>query len=109
MALKWFDTKKVDEFAEMLVAELTKRVPPKVEGTQKRLLLKLSKVHGALLDRASEFVESQRPNFYQKARLGNHFKWRLKDAGYPEDFVNAWTYELVTFVTLKSRQAKPKP
>jgi hypothetical protein len=30
-------------------------------------------------------------------------KWALREAGYPEDFVDALTYELVTVITLASR------
>ncbi len=41
-------------------------------------------------------------NIYKKARLGNQFRWALKEAGYPKAFVETWTYELITLVALKS-------
>jgi hypothetical protein len=33
----------------------------------------------------------------------------LKDAGYPDEFVETLTHELVTVVTLSSRKGKPTP
>ena len=43
-------------------------------------------------------------NLYKKARLGNRVQWALKEAGYPEEFVEAFTRELVTHVALASRK-----
>lgn len=105
--MNWFNTKEVDEFASTIIAELVKRVPPTAQNPEKKLLEKLGKSHDVLLARAADFVSSRNLNIYQKARLGNRFKWGLTEAGYPKNFVDTWTYELVTFVTLKSRgQAK---
>jgi hypothetical protein len=39
---------------------------------------------------------------YKKARLGNRFKWALREAGYPAGFVDSLTYELTAFVTVKA-------
>jgi hypothetical protein len=36
--------------------------------------------------------------------MGNRFKWALREAGYPGEFVDALTFELVTVVTLVSRE-----
>jgi len=38
--------------------------------------------------------------------LGNRIKWALAEAGYPSDFVETLTFELVTVVTLVSRERK---
>jgi len=108
MFANWFGTKEVDDFADSLVAELVRRLPPSLEATPKKIVEKISKTQGALCARADEFVSSRRLSIYQKARLGNRFKWALKDAGYPPKFVEGWTHELVTRVTLKSRGVKAK-
>jgi hypothetical protein len=41
---------------------------------------------------------------YGRARLGN--RWALKEAGYPPDFVEAWTYEPVILITVKPASGK---
>src|SRR6266581_3721030 len=79
----WFDCKEVDEFADTIVADLVKRFPPSDVGVPAR-------------------KAADRLNLYKKAHLGNRVKWALKEAGYPEEFVDALTYELVTVVTLVS-------
>ena len=43
-------------------------------------------------------------NLYTKARLGNRVKWALRDAGYPQTFVDTFTQEVVTHVALASRK-----
>ena len=43
---------------------------------------------------------------YQRARLGNRVKWALKEAGYPPEFVDALTYELVTVITIAGARKK---
>ena len=53
-----------------------------------------------IFTRADNFGRSQSLNVYQRARLGNRVKWALKEAGYPPDFVDALTYELVTVITI---------
>ena len=101
MLLNWFNTKEVDEFAGTIVAELIKRIPPTSDLPKRKRKEKLSKTHKVLFDRAEQFARSHRLNIYQKARLGNRFKWALREAGYPPDFVEAWSYELIRFMAIK--------
>ena len=57
----------------------------------------------AISDRARDMAKAHRFNFYQRARLGNRVKWALKEAGYPGEFVTAFTTELITLVTVAGR------
>jgi hypothetical protein len=105
--LKWLRTKEVDAFADSVVGELTKRVPLNMlrkEGgkADKRF----SRMNDVISDQARAFGQSQRPNVYQRARLGNRVKWALKDAGYPDPFVDAFVTELVTLVTVVTKARK---
>ena len=105
--LKWLRTKEVDAFADRVVSELTKRVPLNMlrkEGgkADKRF----SRMNDVISDQVRAFGRDQRPNIYQRARLGNRVKWALKDAGYPEPFVDALTTELVTLVTVATKSGK---
>jgi hypothetical protein len=107
--LAWFNCKEVDEFADGVVADLAKRVPPSAVGSPaKKTAERLKSTNDMIFARADAFARSQRLNIYKKAHLGNRVKWALKEAGYPQDFVDALTYELVTVVTLASG-ARVKP
>jgi len=107
----WFDCKEVDEFADTIVADLVKRFPPSAVGVPaKNAAERLRRTHDTIFARIEAFARSRRLNLYKKAHLGNRVKWALKEAGYPEEFVDALTYELVTVVTLVSgRRGKVGP
>ena len=101
---RWFDSREVDDLARAMAAELVTRVPPgtlreRDEAAAKRL----RRTHQAVFLRAEQFARERDLNFYKKARLGNQFRWELKEAGYPAEFVRSWTYELVTLVTLAGK------
>jgi len=105
----WFDTGEVDEFAREIAGELVKRVPPgALEASDEKAAKRLGGTHQAVFSRAEQFARTHKLNVYKKARLGNQFRWELKEAGYPAAFVRAWTYELVTLVALNSA-ARKKP
>jgi len=100
---KWFDTKDMDEFASSIAAELIKRVPPTSLGSgKKRTAGQLKSSHHAIFTRAENFARTHPLNIYKRARMGNSFRWALREAGYPRDLVEAWTYELVTLISLES-------
>ncbi len=107
----WFNVKEVDEFAESIIADLVKRVPPaKVEAQvqaqaagKKKATGKLRKAHAAIFKRIEDFGRTHDLNVYKKARLGNRIKWALAEAGYPPGFIDTLTVEILTVVTHASR------
>lgn len=106
MALfEWFDTEEGDELARAIVTELVKRVPPTtLPAKDRKAATRLRNTHDAIFARAGKFARTHKLNVYKKARLANQFRWALKDAGYPPEFVDSWTYELATLVTLASAE-----
>ncbi len=99
----WFRTAEIEAFARQIAGELIQRVPPSsLKSPTKKDAGQLKHSHHAIYAQAEKFALTQRLNLYKKARLGNCFRWALRDAGYPPDFVESWTYELVTFIVLKS-------
>lgn len=103
--LSWFDCREVDAFADGIVADLVKRVPPGAVGAAaKKAAQRLRTTQDMIFSRAETFAGSHRLNLYKKAHLGNRFKWALREAGYPDEFVDALTHELVTVVTLSARK-----
>jgi len=108
MVFSWFNTSKVDAFVDAEVAALVKRVAPdKLEGAgaaAKKAGEQLAKSHDQLLRHAMEFVQREKPNLYQKARIANRMKWALLEARYPKDFVDGLAYALASVVAAGNSQ-----
>lgn len=93
---EWFDTKEVDALAAAISAELVKRVPPaNLDSHTRTAAERLRNTHEAIFARAGKFARTHKLNIYKKARFGNQFRWALREAGYPPEFVESWTYQLV--------------
>jgi hypothetical protein len=102
---RWFDTTEVDELVRAITVELVKRVPPTpLPVSDKKMAIRLRNTHDAVFARAGKFARTHKLNIYEKARFGNQFRWALKDAGYPPEFIDSWTHEMVTLVTLASAE-----
>ena len=108
MVFSWFSTQKVDAFIDAEVAHLVSRVPPaKLEGDgagARKAIEQLEKAHDLLLRRARDFVQREKPNLYQKARIANRMKWALLEAKYPKPFVDEFAYALATVVAASNAQ-----
>jgi ubiquitin len=108
MVFSWFNTSKVDVFVDTEVADLVKRIPPaKLEtggAGAKKAEEQLARTHDQLLRRAQAFVQREKPNFYQKARIANRMKWALLEAKYPKAFVDGLAYALASVVAAANSQ-----
>lgn len=105
----WFDSRKVDEFADWLSAEIIKRYPPGgLDTDTKKATQRFRKVHDSLILRVEAFARENTLNMYKKARLGNRVKWAMRDAGYPLAFSETFTREVVMVLTvINSRPKEP--
>lgn len=105
--IDWFSTREIEEFARSIAQEIIKRVPPSsLDAPTKRAAGQLKHSHHEIYAQTEKFALTHPLNLYKKARLGNCFRWALRDAGYPPEFIESWTYELVTFITLKAAARK---
>ena len=108
MVFSWFNTQKVDAFIDAEVADLVKRVPPaKLEGDgggAKKATEQLARSHDLLLRHARDFVQREKPNLYQKARIANRMKWALMEAKYPKPFVDEFAFALASVVAAANSQ-----
>lgn len=96
MLLRLFDTRKVDDFAQTLAQDLARRFPPSSESrTDKAAQSQLNVIVDGLKARALRFHEENRLGFFRKAKLGNTFRWRLKELGYSDSFIAEVTRSLV--------------
>lgn len=106
MFFKWLNTDEVDTFARALAQDLAGRLPlSAMAGGKPPTPAHTSATREAIESRAVAFARKKKVNWYKRAHLTNTFKWALREAGYDDKFVNAWTYDVALF--LSSKQLKP--
>lgn len=93
--------KQIDGFAKTLAQELAKRYPPALDkGGERRISQKrMTALLEDTCNRALEYKRQHKLGVYKKARLGNTFRWELKDMGYSEGFVETATEALIVYIT----------
>jgi len=70
MKFKWLDTGQVDSFAQWVVAELVRRLPPASFGpADKKLGERLHRMNEVVSERATALAFGERLNFYKRAPL----------------------------------------
>jgi hypothetical protein len=96
-----FSTKHINEFAHELADSLAKRYPPVLDVTPEKKISanRLTKVLEETLARVVDFQREHRLGTFGKAKLGNEFKWRLRELGYSEKFIDVATEGLMVYVT----------
>jgi hypothetical protein len=95
--LKFLDTKEIEEFATTLAMDLGRRFPPASEArTDPGAKQQIKVILEGLGARAVRFHKEHKLGVYKKAKLGNVFKWKLKDLGFSEDFAERATKEIIT-------------
>lgn len=100
--LKFLDTKEVEAFAIALAEDLARRFPPDSESRSDRgASRQLASILDSLADRAVGFRNERGLGLYKKAKLGNRFRWRLKELGFSEQFVEEATSAVVTRVAMR--------
>jgi hypothetical protein len=96
-------TKQLDEFAKGLARDLARQCPPEAGAggrpsvPPKRFVATLE----GICHQALSFKEQHRLGIYKKARLGNTFRWELKELGYDKGFVEDVTQRLVVHIARK--------
>lgn len=89
--LKWLDAKEEQAFGKALAQFYVDRVPFEAPFGKKRFATKTQDTL-TKLDLQVQLFKKDRPlNVYKKAKLGNAFKWVLRDAGYDAAYVNELT------------------
>lgn len=106
-----FSSKQINEFAGDLAANLAKRYPPALDVSPDKKIshARLTKVLEDTLMQAVEFQRNHKLGLFGKAKLGNEFKWRLKDLGYTQKFIDVATEGLMVYITRGAPQADQTP
>ena len=96
------DTHDLEEFANGLAVDMARRFPPASESrTDPGAVHQLKVILEGIGARAVRYHQQHKLGVYKKAKLGNVFRWKLKELGYSAAFVERATRELVTRLAVK--------
>lgn len=100
----------VQAFAKSLAEDLSKRYPPSLDQSAEKKISpnRLTKVLEDTFNKAVAFKTENKLGAYGKAKLGNSFRWELKDLGYTDEFIEVATEGMVVYLTRKAPPADPQ-
>jgi hypothetical protein len=109
--LKLFSRPNINAFAKELAAELAKSFPPSVANEPRRKVSphRLTKILENTLEKARGFAQQHKLGVIGKAKLGNGFRWELKELGYNEAFIEVATEGVIVYVTRGEKPDSKKP
>jgi hypothetical protein len=96
------ETRELEEFALVLATDLARRFPPTSEArTDPGAVHQIKVILEGLAARAVRYHEQHKLGIYKKAKLGNVFRWKLKELGYSNQFAEHATKQIVTRLAVK--------
>jgi hypothetical protein len=99
----WLRRREISGFATALAEDLARRFPPKSEArTDKGAKNQLHAITERLFGDAARFNRDRQLGVYGKAKLGNAFRWKLRELGYSQTFVEEVTHDLVVRLARKA-------
>lgn len=93
--LSWFDSSEAEEFGNSLADLFIKRVPLDNAGRKAASTAKRQEVMEKMFLQVIQFRAKKKLNVYKKAKFGNTFKWRMREAGYDPAAVDELTHALM--------------
>jgi hypothetical protein len=105
----FFSNKEIGAFAQDLAQSLAKRYPAALDVSPDKRVSenRLTKVLEETLSKAVAFQQQHSLGMLGKAKLGNEFKWQLKELGYTEKFIDIATEALMVYLTRGTQAASP--
>jgi hypothetical protein len=92
-------SRELDDFATALAREFIGLIPPGAEPAP--AAQRVAKAIDQICNRAKSFHRERRLGIYGRARVGTSFKLELKNAGYPAEFVDDLTRQLLFIMSGK--------
>ena len=103
---RFFDTTAVDEFADWVVDEVKRTLPPSFDPNLKNVAQKVDRLDKRIAERSVTFAKSAKLNLYQKARLAGRVQEGMNTHGYPKAFVETFSMTIVKRVMAVSRKPR---
>ena len=89
--LNWFAAEEAQAFGKTLAQFYIERVPFESPFSTKKFAVKTQETLKKVELQVHAFKTNESLNIYKKAKLGNAFKWTLRDAGYDNPYVDELT------------------
>ena len=98
-----FQKAPITQFAAQLAEEITKRYPQHVDAdpAKRPSVNRLTRIVEDACKKARAFQDEHKLGWVGKARLGNAFRWALKERGYRQDFIDLATEALIVYISKK--------
>ena len=93
--ISWFDARDAQKFGISLAEFFIERIPLEMPHKKIKSLEKKQEVLNTMFSQIPPFKIKHKLNIYQKAKLGNAFKWKLLDADYDPALVDELTKALM--------------
>jgi len=77
----WFDAKRAEEFGSSLAKFFIEKMPADKQMNDVKFAAKTEYLLTKMSAQIKVFKQNEKLNIYKTAKLGNAFKWTLKDAG----------------------------
>jgi hypothetical protein len=88
-------SREIEDFAIALAREIAGRCPVAEVFEGDHMSMRLARAIDEACVRAAAYQREQQLGMYGKATLGTAFKLELKQTGYPEQFVDSLTRQLL--------------
>ena len=103
-----FNTTAVDEYADWVLGEVKKQLPPGHSPGTKDIGQRAEKLNERIAKRTVEFAQSAKLNLYKKARLTARVREGMMEHGYPEPFVKSFSMDLLARIAQSSKRPATK-
>jgi len=100
----FFKTAEVDQYADWIVAEVKRSLPPGYSPNSKNIGERADRLDASIAKKTVEFTRSTKLNIYKKARLAARVREGMSAHGYPEPFVKSFSFDLLTRLQAASKQ-----
>ena len=88
-------SREIEDFATALARDFSNRVPPGAGRDDMGQTAQLARAIDDTCNRAAAYQRQRRLGLYGKAKFGTSFKLELKQIGYPDEFVDDLTRQLL--------------
>lgn len=88
-------SREIEDFAVSLAREFAARCPPHETQDGQLTTARLARAIDNTCNRAAAYRQEQQLGMYGRAKFGTAFKLQLKQIGYPREFVNTLTTQML--------------
>jgi hypothetical protein len=99
----FFNTAEVDQFADWIVAEVKRSLPP---AGAKNIAGRADKLNVTIAKKTGELVQSTKLNIYKKARLAARVREGMNALGYSQSFVKSFSLDLLARLQAASKSSR---